>query len=524
MDGSDTSLSVTKSEGLAEKVINLCSRRGLIVQASDIYGGYSGFFDFVGYGAALKRNVESAWWKHFVERRPDVVGIDGSIITHPTVWRASGHTESFNDPLVECEKCHERLRADHLIEDELKISVDGVSIEGLQELLRSHKIGCPKCNGPLQFLQPFNLMFKTKVGAKDTSSSEAFLRPETAQVIFTNFKTVAASSRKQLPFGIAQIGKAFRNEIAPRNFVFRSREFTQMELEYFLHPQKLDECPLLTKQLLATRLNLLTQEMREKNEPAKAMALEDALRHKVIGSQWHGYWLAECVSFLQSLGIAAGKLRCRKHAQTELSHYSSETWDVEYEFPWGFKELVGVANRADFDLKQHAAHSGADLTVFDEETKQKVVPVVIEPSFGVERLVFTLLIDSFNENASDEGSTVVLKLKPVVAPLDAGILPLMRKGGLDEKARQVYESLRNDFRVEYDESGSVGKRYARYDEVGVPYCMTIDFDTLKDNSVTVRDRDSTKQVRVDVSKLPETLAGLLSGTLEFAKAGSPVKR
>jgi glycyl-tRNA synthetase len=518
---------MAKEPDLAQKVINLCSRRGLIVQSSEIYGGYAGFFDFVGYGAQLKRNVETLWWKRFVEHRLDVTGLEGSIITHPTVWQASGHAESFNDPLVECEKCHERYRADSLIEEQTGESVDGLSITSLEELLTKHKVACPKCKGSLAFKSPFNLMFKTKVGAKDTAASDAFLRPETAQVIFTNFKTALTASRGKLPFGIAQIGKSFRNEIAPRNFVFRSREFTQMELEYFIHPQKLNDCPQLTKQMLAQELLLVTQDEREKGSPGKIMTLEAALTAKLIGTRWHAYWLAECFNFLYDLGIKPGKLRARKHGQTELSHYSSETWDIEYDFPWGWKELAGLANRTDFDLKQHAAHSGADLSVFDEELKAKVVPYCFEPSFGSERLIFTLLLDAFGEGAaaaSGEGSTIVLHLKHGVAPLDIAILPLMKRNGLDEKAMQVFEALKKEFRAEYDASGSVGKRYARYDEVGVPYCVTIDYDTLKDHTVTMRDRETTKQVRLPAKKLADTIRQLFAGTLKFDDAGEPVTR
>jgi len=524
---------------LAQKVINLCSRRALVVQSSEIYGGYAGFFDFIGYGAQLKRNVESLWWRHFVEHRLDVTGLEGSIITHPTVWKASGHTESFNDPLVECEKCHERYRADSLIEEQTGQSCDGLSITQLEELISKHKVACPKCKGSLAFKTPFNLMFKTKVGAKDTAASDAFLRPETAQVIFTNFKTALAASRAKLPFGIAQIGKSFRNEIAPRNFVFRSREFTQMELEYFVHPQKLNDCPFLTKQMLAQELLMVTQDEREHGSGGKLMSLQAALEQKIIGTRWHAYWLAECFNFLTGLGINPAKLRARKHGQTELSHYSSETWDIEYAFPWGWKELAGLANRTDFDLKQHAAHSGADLSVFDEELKAKVVPYCFEPSFGSERLVFTLLLDAYSETAAAkgadagakavagaevEGSTIVLHLAPGVAPLDVAVLPLMKRNGLDEKAMAVFESLKKDFRAEYDASGSVGKRYARYDEVGVPYCITIDYDSLKDHTVTLRDRDSTKQVRLPIKKLAETLRPLAAGSLNFDDAGEPVTR
>ena len=500
---------------VAQKVVNLCSRRGLLLPSGEIYGSLAGFFDYVGYGAQLKRNIESAWWDHFVRSRGDIVGMDGAIITHPKTWEASGHTANFNDPLVECGKCGSKFRADHLVEDELKISVDGLSIEALGELIQKHKLSCLKCKGALQTIQQFNLMFKTQVGA-GAAQQTAFLRPETAQLIFTQFKAAQASGRLALPFGIAQVGKAFRNEISPRNFVFRCREFSQMEIEFFVDGSKLDECPLL-KQFENEKILVLTAKQQEAKDAGKSehthadgesFTIADALAKKVIGTAWMACWIGETLAFLRSLGVRGENLRLRQHVPTELSHYSKETWDVEYNYPWGWKELVGIAYRTDFDLKQHAKHSGTELFVFDEVAKQKIVPHVIEPSFGLDRLFFTILLDAYSENAgkTDEGSTIVLKLSPQIAPVQVGVFPLMKKDGLAEKAREVAQLLKKHFAVEYDGSGSIGKRYARADEVGTPYCVTIDYDTLQDQTVTVRDRDTTKQERVKLDELFKAIA------------------
>ena len=482
-----------------EKIISLAKRRGILFPNSEIYGTFAGFFDYGNYGSELKRNVENSWWKHFVNDRDDMVGIDGAIITHPDVWKASGHLESFNDPLVECTKCKKKFRADHLVETELKISVDGLSQDHLKDLMEKHKIRCPECKGELKFLQPFNLMFKTSVGAE--VGNVAYLRPETAQVIFTNFKIVQQSSRKKLPFGIAQIGKSFRNEISPRNFVFRAREFSQMEIEYFIHPKKMDKCEFLTNEHLKYELNVLTVEAQSKNKPHQKMKIKDLLDEKTIKTPWHAFWIVECMKWFEKIGIKKENLRIREHLKTELSHYSSETWDIEYNFPWGWKELEGIANRSDFDLKQHMKFTKSDLNYFDEETKEKVIPFVIEPSFGLERTIMTILLDAYSEEKGDKEVKVTLKLQPSIAPIKVAIFPLMKKDGLAEKAKEVFDILKEEFVCEYDEAGSIGKRYARADEIGTPFAVTIDYDTLKDKSVTVRDRDTTKQVRVKINEL-----------------------
>jgi len=482
---------------LANKVINLCQRRGIIVQSCEIYGSHAGFFDYGPLGAQLKRNLENNWWNAFVTGREDVVGVDGAIVSPRALWKASGHLDSFNDPLVECKKCGLRSRADHLVEDELKINVDGLSTAHLQELVHEHKLKCPKCKGELLPIRTFNLMFKTHVGATADEATEVYLRPETAQLIFANYKLVQFVSRKQLPFGIAQIGKAFRNEIAPRNFVFRCREFSQMEIEYFIHPAKLDDCPLLSADLLDTKMVLFTQENQEKKAEPKKTSLRDALDKKIIGTRWHAYWLAASHEWLVSLGLSALKLRLRQHTKDELSHYSSETWDVEYEYPWGWKELMGIANRTDFDLKQHAKASGKDLSYHDQATNEKVVPFVIEPSLGVDRLLFTLLMDAYCEKGEGGEAKTLLSLSPKIAPVFVSVFPLMKKDGLAEKARDIFLDLKQQgFAAEYDEGGSIGRRYARADEAGTPYCITIDYDSLKDDTVTLRERDSGKQERI----------------------------
>ncbi len=516
-----------KEPDLAQKVINLCSRRGMLVQSGEIYGGMAGFFDYLGYGAQLKKNVERAWWKKFVESREDIIGIDGAEITHPRTWEASGHAENFADPLVECGKCKSKFRADHLLEEELKISVDGLPPQKLQELMQAHKLKCQKCGGELSLLNQFNLMFKTSVGA-GTEAVSAYLRPETAQLIFTNFKTVANTMRCKLPFGMAQIGKAYRNEISPRNFVFRCREFSQMEIEFFIDGTKLDDCPHAHK-YESSKVLVLTAVEQEKHAAGKggeAKAQEETigelLRKKTIGSKWMACWIGEVLAFLHELGIQKENLRLRQHVSTELSHYSKETWDVEYNYPWGWKELIGIAYRTDFDLKQHAKHSGANLSIFDQDSGQTVVPHVIEPSFGLDRLFFTLLLDAYNENSATsqagkdgkeaEGSSILLKLSPKISPVQVAVFPLMKKDGLSEKARAIFESLRSKFVCQFDSAGSIGKRYARMDEIGTPYCITIDYETLEQGTLTIRERDSGKQARVAVEGLSERLSELLSGS------------
>ncbi len=498
-----------------EKIAKFCKEKGFVFPCCEIYGGFSGFYDYGPLGAELKKNVKDLWWEEFVRKRDDVVGIDACTINPFILWKASGHVESFTDPLVECRKCKKRFRADHLIEDALGIAVDGITIDQVNEIIANHNLRCPSCNGELSSARTFNLMFKTYVGAVEDQSSLAFLRPETAQLIFTNFKFVQKSARLKLPFGIAQMGRAYRNEISPRDFLFRMREFEQMEIEYFVHPDKLDECPYLTEELLNFEMNIYSREMQERGEKHRKMSLREALETKIISTAWHGYWLALVYKWFVDLGVNPEKLRARQHLKEELSHYALDTWDIEYRFPFGWKEIHGMANRTDYDLKQHMKFSGKDLSYFDEETGKKVIPHVIEPSQGVDRAFLVFLIDAYTE----ENNRVVLKLHPKLAPYKVAVFPLVKRDKLDEKAKQVHELLKKHFTSFYDEKGSIGKRYARQDEIGTPFCVTIDYQTLEDDTVTIRERDTKKQARVKISELVEIIRKLIEGEVKFEELG-----
>ncbi len=492
-------------EGKMDKVINLCLRRGILFPSNEIYGSTSGFFDYGPVGVELKKNLEKSWWKYIVNDRENVVGIDGALINVSKVWKASGHVDSFNDPLVECKKCHLRFRADSLIEEELKISMDGVGVKQLQELIDKHKIKCPKCGGEFTEVQVFNLMFKTHVGAIEDEASLMYLRPETAQLIFTDFKRVLATSRKKLPFGIAQIGKAFRNEISPRNFVFRSREFNQMELEFFINPEKMNDVEI-KKDDLNLESFFYTQEMQENNKNHERMNFEKALKEGIIGTKWHAYWMIEFFKWFKSIGIKTENMRFRQHVKTELSHYSSETWDLDYNYPWGWKEMEGIANRTDYDLKQHSKFSGVDLSFFDEKEKKKIVPFVIEPSTGVERTILTVLIDAYTERDDER---IFLDLNPIIAPVKLAVLPLMPKEELEKKALEVFNGLKKEVVCDYDANGSIGKRYSRFDEIGTPFAITIDYQTIEDDTVTLRYRNDMNQERVKISDLKAKLSELM---------------
>ncbi len=485
-----------------------CKKKGFIYPNSEIYGGLSGFFDYGPLGAELKNNLKQNWWKFHVQEREDVVGIDGSIITNPMVWKASGHVDSFTDFILSCEKCKKRFRADHLIEDELKIDVTSISAKEIDELIANHKITCPKCKGNLKEAQKFNLMFKTSVGPIEEESSIAYLRPETAQLMFADFKQVVETSRLKLPFGIAQMGKAFRNEISPRDFIFRCREFEQMEIEYFIHPKKINDCPYIDE-VLEHEINIYSAEMQEKKQSMKKMKIKELLEKKIIKTKWHGYWLATEHKWFVGLGVKAENFRIRQHLSAEKSHYALDTWDLEYKFPFGWKELQGMANRTDFDLQQHIKFSKKDLSIFDEETKEKVVPyVVAEPSQGVERAFLVFMFDAYEDDK--KRGNIVLKLHPKLAPIKIAIFPLVsNKPEIVKKARDVYETLRKHFYCIYDQAGSIGRRYARVDEIGCPFACTVDFQSLEDDTITVRDRDSTKQIRVKIEFLKDTLGRLI---------------
>ena len=492
-----------------EEMAVFCKRKGFVYPNSEIYGGIAGFYDFGHLGVELKNNVKREWWKTFVQQRDDIVGIDGSIISHPMIWKASGHIDGFTDVLVDCKKCGSRFRADQLVEDKLSIATAGIPIEELGTKIKENKIKCQRCGNELSEPKRFNLMFATNVGPVQTSSSAAFLRPETAQLIFANFRLVQENARLKLPFGIAQVGKAFRNEISPRDFLFRMREFEQMEIEYFVNPEKQD-CPYISE-VSDYELNVLSADMQKQNKKMQKMPIKECLNKKIIKTRWHAYWLAQMHKWFVELGADANNFRIRQHVKDELSHYALDTWDLEYEFPFGWKELQGLSNRTDFDLKQHMEHSKTDLTVFDEETKKKIVPhVICEPSQGVERAFLVFMFDAYHYDKSREN--VVLKLHPKLAPIKVGVFPLVsNKKEIVEKAREIHDELRKEWTCILDVSGSIGRRYARADETGVYATITVDFETLEDESATIRSRDTTEQIRVKISDLKNVIGRFLNG-------------
>ncbi|PIH03419.1 glycine--tRNA ligase [Clostridium combesii] len=456
-----------------DKVVALSKNRGFVFPGSDIYGGLANSWDYGPLGVELKNNVKKAWWKKFVQESPYNVGLDAAILMNNQVWVASGHVGGFSDPLMDCKECKARFRADKLVEEHMteqgveKASADGWSNEKLKQYIDDNGIECPKCKAKnFTDIRKFNLMFKTFQGVTEDAKSEIYLRPETAQGIFVNFKNVQRTSRKKVPFGIAQIGKSFRNEITPGNFTFRTREFEQMELEFFCKP--------------GTDL------------------------------EWFNYWKDYCWNFLINLGINKENIRFRDHSQEELSHYSNATSDIEFLFPFGWGELWGVADRTDFDLKKHMEHSGEDLNYLDPATKERYVPYCIEPSLGADRVVLAFLVDAYDEEELEGGDVRnVLHLHPVLAPFKAAVLPLSKK--LSDKSQEVYSMLSKKFNIDYDEAGSIGKRYRREDEIGTPYCITVDFDTLEDNTVTIRDRDTMNQIRVNINELDK----FIEDKLEF---------
>lgn len=459
-----------------DKIISLAKRRGFIFQTSEIYGGLGGFYDFGPLGVELKNSIKESWWRDVVWKRDNVVGLDSAIIVNPKVWQASGHVDSFTDPLVECKNCHKRFRADHLLEDfksSAKLDEHGeFTQEELKEIAKAiKKVKCPDCSGNFTPLRQFNLMFQTFIGPVEETSSRAFLRPETAQGIFTNYKNIIDTQRVRLPFGIAQIGKAFRNEITPRNFIYRTREFEQMELEYFVKPGQ-DE-----------------------------KIFDEWVKQRM---RW----------YVEDLGLNKKKLRVRPHDNQELAHYAKACVDIEYEFPFGWGEIEGIANRTDFDLAQHQKFSGVDLRYFDEKDNKYYIPYVIEPSCGVDRLLLAVLCDGYEEIKGGRTKTtkavketeILLKIKKEIAPIKVAILPLVKnKPNVVKKAKEVHELVRANFSCRYDEAGAIGRRYRRMDEIGVPFCITVDFDSLDKEDVTVRDRDSMEQERVKIADLIDVL-------------------
>jgi len=479
-----------------EDLAVFCKRKGFVYSSGELYGGLAGFWDFGPLGAEMKNNLKKEWWKFHVHGREEVVGIDGSIITNPKIWKASGHVDSFVDVAVVCKKCGDKTKVDKF------------------EL---GKVKCGKCGGEFESKGEFNPMFITNVGPVKDDSVKAYLRPETAQLIFADFKLVQESSRLKLPFGIAQIGKAFRNEIAPRDFLFRSREFEQMEIEYFVNPKKKKECPYI-KDVENFELNIYSEEMQLKGKEPEKMRVREALKKGIIKLAWHGYWLATELKWFFDLGANPEKFRVRQHLSDEKSHYAIDTWDLEYKFPFGWRELEGIADRGDYDLSQHEKFSKKDLRMFDKEPGEKVLPEVIsEPSLGVERAFLVFLFDGYSKNQKSE---VVLKLSPKLAPVKAAIFPLVKT---DEKlvklAEEVYIDLKKEFNVVYDVSGSVGRRYARNDEIGTPFCITVDGESLKKNDVTIRNRNTTQQIRVKIKELKEILEKLIEEEIKFEEAG-----
>lgn len=444
------------SKATMEKIVSLCKNRGFIFPGSEIYGGLSNTWDYGPLGVEFKNNLKRAWMKKFVQENPYNVGLDSAILMNPSTWEASGHVSGFSDPLMDCRDCKTRHRADKLIENS-GAQAEGMTFDQMSKYIKDNKIKCPEC-GSQNFtdIRQFNLMFKTFQGVTEDSANEIYLRPETAQGIFLNFANVQRTARKKIPFGIAQIGKSFRNEITPGNFVFRTREFEQMELEFFCKP--------------GTDL------------------------------EWFKYWKDFCYNWLLNLGINKEHIKLRDHSQEELSHYSNATTDIEYLFPFGWGELWGIADRTDFDLTQHQNNSGKSLEYFDQESNSKYIPYVIEPSLGVDRVALAFLCDAYDEEVINEkDSRTVLHLHPVLSPFKAAVTPLSKK--ISKEAQQVHTMLAKKFMVDYDDAGSIGKRYRRQDEIGTPYCITYDFDSKEDKCVTVRDRDTMEQERIKISEL-----------------------
>jgi glycyl-tRNA synthetase len=434
-----------------EEIIKICKQRGFIFQSAEIYGGLKGFYDFGHLGVLLKNKIKNLWLKEVVFKKDNIFLIESSLIGQRKIYEASGHIENFQDPLIECKNCHNRFRADHLLKGEYG-----------EVKLKNNKPLCPFCSGELTEERNFNLMFKTYVGPVEELASEAYLRPETAQGIFYNFKNILNSMRTKLPFGIAQIGKSFRNEITPRNFIFRMREFEQMELEFFTHP----------------------------NEAKK----------------WYDFWLNERYNWYLKIGISKENIRKKIYKKDELAHYSDATVDIEYNFPWGFDEMEGIANRTNYDLSRHSHFSKEELVYFDEEKKEKIIPFVIEPSAGVERILLALLLEFYQEDEVNNEKRIFFKFPPFLSPIEAAILPLLsNKKELLNKSQEVYNILKEKFIVYYDDKGSIGRRYRRQDEIGTSFCLTIDFQTLKDDTLTIRDRDTTKQERIKIQEVENYL-------------------
>ncbi len=448
-----------------EDLVSLCKRRGFIFQSSEIYGGLGAVYDFGPLGVLLKNNIQNEWWKSMTQTRGDIVGLDSAILMHPKTWEASGHIASFSDPLVDCKVCQHRHRADHLLENKGIPADDKMTLKEINSLLSDNKVTCPDCDGELTQARDFNLMLKTHLGPIENDDSAIYLRPETAQGIYVNFKNVQQSMRKRLPFGIAQIGKSFRNEITTKQFIFRTREFSQMEMQFFVHPDE--------------------------------------------ASKWYDYWKEERMKWWTDLGVKSENLRYDEHIQ--LAHYAKSAFDIQYKMPNGWKEAEGLHNRGDYDLSQHEKFSGQDLKYQDPITNEKYTPFVIETAMGLDRNVLIFLLDAYDEIEGGRSTTtdsikdkeVVLRFDKRIAPIKVAVLPLSKKEPLAGKAKEIADNLRKYWMVQYDETGSIGKRYRRQDEIGTPFCVTVDFDTMDDNAVTIRDRDTMEQKRIKIAELED---------------------
>ncbi len=503
-----------------EKIMAFANKTGIAYRTGDIYGGLAGFWDFGPIGVEIKNRIKDAWWTEFVRNRDDIVGYEGAIITHPKVWEASGHLSSFTDPLIFCEgKCKKKHRLDHLVEDQLHIQSEHLDLEGMRELVLKEGLICPECGGKLGKPITFNLMFKTQVGPIQDSASTVYLRPENAQLIFSGFRNVIDSTRVKIPFGIAQSGIVFRNEISPRNFLFRVREYELMEFEYFTDPQKTNDCPVF-EDVNETQVNIYSRkEQTDKiSDDFVPMSIQKAWDDQIFKNKWQAYWLATFNNwFTDKMGINGNKLRFRQHLESELSHYALDTWDIEYQYKFGWKELMGCANRTQYDLEQHQIHSKTKLhfSETDETGVKRYVPyVVAEPSVGLGRILLTILADGYQEETVNDRKRVVLKIHPSLAPYDVAVFPLQRKPQILAKAQDIFKFLRTQgFTVNFDDGGSIGKRYRRHDEIGTPFCVTVDFDTLEDENITIRDRDSMQQTRIPIEKLVEELKNLRNNYL-----------
>ena len=473
-----------------EDLANFCKRKGFVFRSSDIYGGFAGFWDFGPLGVELFNNIKKEWWNFFVHQKENMVGMEASVISHPRTWKASGHIANFNDIAVYCPKC------------KLSTKIDKSEVG---------KVKCNQCGGEYEIKGEFSLMFKTQVGAIDSES--AYLRGETAQGMFMDFKLIQQTSRMPLPFGIAQIGRCFRNEIAPRDFLFRCREFHIGEFEFFINPEEI-KCDLLTKEHLSVKFHFLDSETQKINsDKLKEVSIKEILDKKKL-DEWHAYWLAEQILWFRTLGL--NKIKIREHTREELSHYSSATFDIDYEYPFGSKEVAGIANRGQYDLTQHQKESKSSMDIFDEKFGKKVLPRVIEPTFGMERIFLAVLTNAYSEDK--EKANVVLQIPPRLAPIKAAIFPLVKK---DEKllkiSEEIYRDLKKEFNIIYDDSGSIGRRYARNDEAGTPFCITIDENSIKNKDVTIRNRDNGKQVRVKIINLKEVMRKLISQEMHFSE-------